>query len=203
MKDLRFTPLLLLACVLLSHIGFAQKTTVEENPFTNDGTIENLFSYTFEKASNYKSYKVIDKTQLLLLQQNVLDSLTLYKKEIKNQQISINQLTDELKVVSNKIKLTTDELQKVLNSKNSISILEIEFEKKTYHTIVIATLLLLALLVVFYVYKFYNSNTLTKEARTQVDELQLELENAQKSALNRFQVLNRKYQDEIMKNRKE
>ena len=99
--------------------------------------------------------------------------------------------------------MTSEKLEKVINSKDSITVFDIELEKNTYHSIVMSTLLLLLLLVAFYIYKFFKSNILTKEAKTQVDELQSELENAQKSALNRYQVLNRKYQDEVMKNRKE
>ena len=203
MKNLRYISLLTLACVFISHICIAQQSTVEENPFKSDGTIESLFNYTFEKANNYKSYKVIDKAQFLLLQQNALDSLSLYKKEIKKHEIAVNKLTDALSTASNNIKMTSGKLEKVINSKNSITLFDIELDKNTYHTIVMSTLLLLILLVVFYIYKFFKSNILTKEAKAQVEELQSELENAQKSALNRYQVLNRKYQDEVMKNRKE
>ncbi len=203
MKNLRYISLLTLACVFISNICIAQQSAVEENPFKSDGTIESLFNYTFEKASNYKSYKVIDKAQFLLLQQNALDSLSLYKKEIKKQEIAVHKLTDALATASNNIKMTSEKLEKVINSKDSITVFDIELEKNTYHSIVMSTLLLLLLLVAFYIYKFFKSNILTKEAKTQVDELQSELENAQKSALNRYQVLNRKYQDEVMKNRKE
>ena len=203
MKNLRYISLLTLACVFTTQICIAQQSTVEENPFKSDGTIESLFNYTFEKANNYKSYKVIDKAQFLLLQQNALDSISLYKKEIKKHEIAVNKLTDALSTASNNIKMTSGKLEKVINSKNSITLFDIELEKNTYHTIVMSTLLLLILLVVFYIYKFFKSNILTKEAKAQVEELQSELENAQKSALNRYQILNRKYQDEVMKNRKE
>ncbi|MGB2127851.1 MAG: hypothetical protein ACPHXR_00100 [Flavicella sp.] len=204
MRDLRYIPLFTLACFLMYNFGFGQQPkATEENPFEKDGTIKSLFSYTFDKSSNYKAYKVIDKKQFLVLQQNVLDSLDFLKNEISKQKSTTNKLDTELASLNEEIKETTQKLQKVVNSKNSINILDFEIEKKTYNTIVIAFLLLLILLVIFYIYKFYKSNILTKEAKELADELQLELENAQKSALNRYQILNRKYQDEIMKNRKE
>ena len=69
--------------------------------------------------------------------------------------------------------------------------------------IVIFVILSLLIVAGFYFYKYSNSHLETKEALELLEETQQEYENFQKKALQRQQVLNRKLQDEIIKNRKE
>jgi len=59
----------------------------------------------------------------------------------------------------------------------------------------------LAVLWLFFAYKFKSSNSITKEANTKLAETEQEFEEHRKRALEREQQVRRKLQDEINKNK--
>ncbi|MCB0431897.1 MAG: tRNA (guanine-N1)-methyltransferase, partial [Mangrovimonas sp.] len=62
--------------------------------------------------------------------------------------------------------------------------------------------ILLALLG-FFIYKFKNSNTITKESKKALADIELEFEEHRKVALEREQKVRRQLQDELNKQKKE
>ena len=75
--------------------------------------------------------------------------------------------------------------------------------KSNYNLVAgIIILSLLATTLLFF-YKFTNSNTVTKEAKNQLEETQNEFEAHQRNSLRKLQEVSRKLQDKIIKNRKE
>jgi len=68
--------------------------------------------------------------------------------------------------------------------------------KGTYQTTMWVIILALVLILLFFIYKFKNSNVLTKEARKNLAENEAEFEEYRKTALEKQQKLGRMLQDE-------
>ena len=73
--------------------------------------------------------------------------------------------------------------------------------KGLYSTIMWVIVLILAGLLAFYIYKYTNSNVITKNSINELGELQQEYENYRKAAIEREQKVRRQLQDEINKHR--
>jgi hypothetical protein len=56
-------------------------------------------------------------------------------------------------------------------------------------------------LLLFFIYKFKNSNTLTRQAKFKLEEVESEFEEHRRIALEREQKVRRQLQDEINKNK--
>ena len=188
MKLSFITFFLLLSCLSL----VAQKTT-ETN------TLENQFDGISRKSTNYKIYKVIDKSRFQKLKTDVLDSL----KSAKNKNIEKENL---LKVKDNTIKDRQEKINAIqleldtLNKKeNTVSFFGKGMKKTTYNIIVSSIIVLLFIGLLYFSYKFISSNSLTKEAKNNLTNLEEEFEQHKKKSLINEQKLRRQLQDEINK----
>ena len=203
MKKAPFAILFFVFFATISFTADAQtKRKKLENPFENNGDINSQFEYVFKTSTNYKEYKVNSKNGYAQLHKNALDSIALQKEllteqrnENRNQLSEINALKTELKELSLELNIAS-------TNKNSITLFGTSIYKTNYNLIVIILLLSLLSLAAFFFYKFTNSNAITKDATKRLDEAQEELESVQKRALKRQQELNRKLQDQILKNNK-
>lgn len=180
----------------------AQKKKLE-NPFETKGNLNSQFIYLEKTSTNYKEYKVITKEKFNKLHKNVLDSVAQGREllnakhtENKKQLTKINTLNKELENLK-------QELAMANTYKNSISVFGMSLYKSNYNLIAGIIIISLLGLVLFFFYKFTNSNVITKEANQLLTETQNEYEAHQKKALKRQQELSRKLQDEIIKNRKD
>jgi hypothetical protein len=110
-------------------------------------------------------------------------------------QETIDKLKSELESVK------TD-LGKVNEAKDSINFLGISMQKSVYKTSVWTVIILLLMALSYFIYSFKNSNDVTKKTLLKHDELEKEYNTYRTRALEREQVLNRKLQDEINKQKK-
>ena len=83
-----------------------------------------------------------------------------------------------------------------------MSFLGMQVAKATYNFILWTVITGLLMMLLFFIYKFRNSNILTQEARTSLSELELEYEDHRRRALEREQKISRQLQDEINKYKK-
>jgi len=174
-----------------------------ENPFENKGTINNRFIYLYKTSTNYQEYKVISRKGYLALQKNVKDSLNSLRKEISSHNSKIKDQQSKIATLNAGLEKSSKDLTDANINKNSISFFGIQLHKKNYNLILVLIITTLTIVAGFFIYKFKNSHIVTTEAKNLLTETQHEFEMYQKSALDRQQVLNRKLQDEIMKNRKD
>ncbi|WP_152285601.1 tRNA (guanine-N1)-methyltransferase [Flavicella marina] len=174
-----------------------------ENAFETNGSLNDRFIYLEKTSTNYKEYKVITKSKFLELQQNVNDSIRFHKNLQNKKDAEINTHISEIEALQSKVKSLNEKLNDVTNDKNSISVFGISMYKTNYNLIAGIIIVLLLAIALFYLYKFNNSNVVTKEAKKTLEETQNEFEAFQKSSLIRQQELSRKLQDEIIKNRKD
>ncbi len=203
MYKISFTPLFVAIFMLFFTSTEGQTKRKLANPFETDGNLNLRFEYLYKTSTNYKEYKVISKNGYSELHKNVLDTLATFQAKSKKQQDLSNKQANNIQSLQTALKKKTDELSKVTAAKNTIVVFGIEIHKTNYNLIVIFVILSLLIVAGFYFYKYSNSHLETKEALELLEETQQEYENFQKKALQRQQVLNRKLQDEIIKNRKE
>lgn len=193
--------LFLAITLLFSVLVSAQNVAKNANLKLKEGPISEQFEFILKNSNKYKEYKVVKRTWIEKLKKNVADSINVIKKDftaevakVATQQAEIEKLKTDLAAVNQKI---TD-----LNTeKDSISLLGLQLSKASYQTLMWGIIGVLAVLWLFFAYKFKSSNSITKEANIKLAETELEFEEHRKRALEREQQVRRKLQDEINKNK--
>lgn len=181
----------------LSNAILAQKT-VEKTP---NNSIKNQFETLYKKSGSYQEYKVVKKTSYALLQKNVLDTLQNIESKVVIQQKNITSQQSNIATLEGKIKELNSTINELSDKQDDISLFGLSFAKTSFKLgIAILTGILLFLLF-FFVFKFKNSNTITKETKKIHDDIEKELEDFRKNAIEKEQKLRRKLQDEINKQR--
>lgn len=171
------------------------------NPFETEGSIDARFDYLYRTSTNYLEYKVISRKGFSLIQNNVKDTIFSLKGLISKKDAQINKQTKKIASFEKLLEKNKLELTEVKNFQDSISFFGLQIDKQNYNLIIIIIITSLIVSTAFFVYKYQNSYIITKEAKDNYEDVQREFEIFQKKALERQQVLNRKLQDEIMKNK--
>lgn len=187
--------ILTLAVILGTINSNAQETEKLPN------TVENQFKELYKKSNNYQIYKVIKKNDFLALQKSTLDSVKTLKKSINTKEKQINQHLTSIKELQAKIKNLNTDLSTSIAKEDAISFLGIQLKKGTYNTILWSIIIGLFTALAFFVYKFNNSNTVTRETKDLLLETEEEFEAHKKKAIEKEQKLRRQLQDEINKQR--
>lgn len=194
------TKQLVLLALFTSLLSFSQADTKELS--LDKGSINDQFEYVISKSSRYQNYKVIKYTWINQLKAHVNDSISNLKSDLnisKQEIISQKQRFDALQV---KLDTANSNLTATTNEKDSVQFLGMSLKKGLYKMIMWSIVGLLSLGLVFFLYQFKKSNEITKKTLQNYDELEAEYTNSKKRALEREQVLNRKLQDELNKQKK-
>ena len=177
----------------ISILGFAQNT---------DNSIENQFTKVIDQSNSYKEFKVIEKAKLSILRKNVSDSLDLLENTIKATQGTVEKLQSEINTLTQNLSTSEKSLSKSIEKENGIEILGILTNKTTYNTILWSIILGLVAVLAFIILRHRSSNNITKETKLKLSEVETEFDAHRKKTLVNEQLLRRKLQDEINKNRK-
>lgn len=192
MKQL-FSSLLIALYVLHSFQMNAQENTVN--------TIENQFDNIYRTSSTYQNYKVISRDRFNTLKSSVLDSLKIYSKSLSAKEKTITAKGVEIEFLKKELTETNIKLKEAIAKENSFSFLGVEIAKGTYNLMVWALVGVLLAGLIHFIYQFAKSNTTTKTALTDLEEVENEFEAHRKKTLEREQKLRRQLHDEINKNR--
>ena len=172
----------------------------------DEGTIAEQFRFLEKKSGNYNAngvrYEVIRIVQLNKLKNNVLDSIGQNSKTITDLQATIVKNENEVAALKTSVEQTSNELKKITAEKDSISFFGGLLSKGTYKAIMWSTIIGLLLLLLFFIYRFRNSNFLTQQAKASLADLEQEFEQHRRRALEREQKISRQLQDELNKNKK-
>ena len=175
----------------------------QENPEEKkDTTLEGQFVDVIDKSGNYQDYKVIKKLQLATLRKNILDTVAGLEKNINTANGTIEKQKNRIADLENSLKSTDENLTTAKEKENKISFLGSNMTKSSYNTLMWGIITALLLGLAFFIFKFKNSNTITKEANLKLSETEKEFELYRQKKLEEVQQIRRKLQDEINKNRK-
>lgn len=196
MKNICFIAILLL---FASTATFGQAT----KKFIDSGSVESQFDYLFNKSNRYQQYKVVPSTWILKLKRNVADSLKVSENEIISNYKTISSQKIKIDSLTTAIATSKETVKTLTNEKQSISLFGIQIKKGMFKTIMFSIIgVLIALLIVF-IGRFKNSNSVTKEVKARLKETDEEFENHRKTALEREQKVRRQLQDELNKQKKD
>ncbi len=185
----------LLIAVLFTATSFSQETTPQQN------TVDSQFRNLYKNSNNYQEYKVIKKSAYGLLHTNVLDSVRNFKSQIQRKNTLINSQQSTIDTLEKDNREVNTKLTAAISTSDSIGLFGIQLAKGTYSLILFVIILILIATLAFFIYKFKNSSVITTEAKSNLEEVEVEFNLFRKKSLEREQKLRRELQDEIIKNR--
>ncbi|MBG7611274.1 hypothetical protein IU405_03340 [Polaribacter sp. BAL334] len=185
--------------ILLSNSVFSQTEITE--PITEPKTIEGQFDKMFRISSTYQTYKVIDKDAFILLKNNVLDSIKKTKKALVELENLLKDERESIAYLNESMTKMQLELDNALSKEDTISFFGIPLSKITYSLLLWTIIIGLGSGLGFFVFKFFRSDVLTKQAQENLITVEEEFEVYRKKSIEREQKLRRQLQDEINKHR--
>ena len=190
---------ILLTLLLFSNllVSNAQENNVK-SPLS-EGSINEQFDYVIEKSNRYQEYKVIKTNWLYTLKSNTLDSVQAFQNQLKETNKIISEQSREIETLKRNLEKTNNSLDQVNLEKNSMSLFGMQLSKNSYNAIMWLIIGCLFILMLVFIYKFKNSNIITKQAKLALQETEEEFEEHRKRALEREQKVMRRLQDEINK----
>jgi tetrahydromethanopterin S-methyltransferase subunit B len=200
MKTLKFFALTIMLMVG-STSTFAQDTQTQS---INEGTINDQFEYILRKSGNFKgtngqAYEAVKRSLLLALQSHTSDSLKTIRQDLNKTLTTVDAQQKEINDLKANLSSTQSTLDATNKEKNSMSLLGLQMSKTSYNILMWTIIAgLLALLTIF-IFKFKNSNSVTKAAKKALAETEEEFEEHRRSALEREQKVRRQLQDELNK----
>jgi septal ring factor EnvC (AmiA/AmiB activator) len=174
-------------------------TDQEEKLSLNEGTIDNQFEYVIRRSNNYQEFKVVKKTWLYELKAHTIDSLNAVHKELSDSQATINSQSNEISQLKSDLTTTKTNLEKTINEKDSMALFGLQMSKGGYNALMWTIIAALLAFLLLFVFKFKNSNTVTKQAKKALLETEEEYEEYRRNSLEREQKVRRQLQDEINK----
>ncbi|GGC13397.1 hypothetical protein GCM10011386_01290 [Parapedobacter defluvii] len=199
MRNIAF-PAMLVALISLGNV-FGQTTSKREPPkgSLTSGTIDSQFIYLYAISKTQDGIEHVRQANLEQIRKNVSDTIKALTKQITDlkakengQQAAVDAMTDSLSQARN-------DLQIVQREKDSFSFLGISLQKSTYSLIMWGLVLLLAIALTFYIYRYNQSHVVTNDTKKAIEELQEEFDQHRKKAMEKEQKLKRQLQDELNK----
>jgi len=190
------TLLFSITCVLFFSTVIAQDN---EKLSLNDGTVDNQFEYVIQKSNNYQEFKVIKKTWMYALKAHTMDTLKAFRADLAKTQAVVDSQATKISNLNNKLSNTQSTLDSTIEEKDSMSLFGIAMSKTGYSSLMWTIIALLFILLLFFIYKFKNSNAVTRQAKISLSETEEEFEEHRRIALEREQKVRRQLQDEINK----
>ena len=181
---------------LLSFSVLAQTST------ENDNSIEGQFIDVVDKSNNYQEFKVIKKTKLANLRKNILDSVAKLEQTIVATNKTIDEQLNQISKLESNLTNTNSDLSLSRDKEDGISFFGLLVKKSTYNTIMWSIIAGLIIALSFFIFKFKNSNTITRDANAKLAETESEFDAHRSKKLEEIQQIRRKLQDELNKNRK-
>ncbi len=201
MHSLKTLTLTLISCLFFT-VASAQQQTIDEEDDTlslTEGTIDNQFEYVIQKSYNYQDYKNVKKTWLYQLKAHTLDSLKAIQNDLKTTQNTVDSLSQDITALKSNLSETEATLAETNEEKDNMALFGLQMSKTNYNVLLWSIIGILLVLLVFFIYKFKNSNSVTREAKKSLVETEEEFEDHRRVALEREQKVRRQLQDEINK----
>ncbi|MBQ0736768.1 hypothetical protein J9332_20820 [Aquimarina celericrescens] len=188
---------LFLTFLLTVNLVIAQEEAEQE-----DNSINSQFNEVIDGSNNYQDYKVVKQYKLTQLQKNTVQRIESLNEEIAASNKTIEEQKLKIENLKAELNNTQNNLNQVTEEKDQISFFGIATDKGTYQTIMWVIVFALVLILVFFIYKYKQSNVLTKEAKKNLAENEAEFHEYRKKSLEKQQKLGRQLQDEKNKQNK-
>lgn len=136
-----------------------------------DAGLDKRWAAMLEKSENYQLYKVIKKTELTEVWQQVQDSLQGLRRQLVEERGKIGKHTGNIASLQKELKEVNEKLEAISKEKDSISFLGMQINKNSYSSFlwVIIFLILGGAALLFFL--FLNSNKVTVQSKASYDSL--------------------------------
>jgi len=201
MKLLKYSVFIFLICSVCTSL---QAQGDPQTQSINEGSISDQFEFVIKKSTNWsdengQSYEVVKRHMMQTLKAHTIDSLNAIQTRLDN---TNNIVSTQQKEISN-LKAGLTETQTTLAStnkeKDSMVFLGRQMSKTSYSLLLWSIIAALSTFLLIFIFKFKNSNVVTKATKNALAELENEFKEQRRVALEREQKVRRQLQDEINK----
>ena len=182
-----------------SHTRSTIEVSQEEKQYP--ATIEGQFDELVDKSGNWEKFKLVKKESIYTFKKTLLDSIKEQKSLLREKLDTISVQSSRIKELNLNIQNLQSELDKEKNRNDSIDFFGLTIEKGVYSIIVWGIIAVLAILLVIFISRYTSSNSITRGALKDLEDLQNEYEEYRTKAIEREQKVRRQLQDEINKHR--
>ncbi|WP_405293331.1 tRNA (guanine-N1)-methyltransferase [Algibacter sp. Ld11] len=186
----------------LSSFSQTDATQEEDKLSLNSGSIDNQFEFVIRRSNSWQDYKTVKKTWLYTLKAHTLDSLKAVHKDLADTQVVVETQAKEISDLKLNLSNTKIDLEKTNTEKDNMALFGLQMSKSSYNVLMWSIIGGLLAFLLFFIYKFNNSNSITRAAKKSLAETEEEFEEHRKTALEREQKVRRQLQDEINKQKK-
>ena len=199
--------LLIVFTCLIGLTSFSQTKQDDDQLSLYKGTIDNQFEYILKKSGNFKgtngqAYEAVKRSMFLALRAHTLDSLKTVHKNLAETQAVVKTQAKEIVDLKANLSNTQTDLSKTNEEKNNMALFGMQMSKTNYNVLMWSIIGGLLALLILFIYKFKNSNAITREAKHNLAEIEEEFDEHRRTALEREQKVRRQLQDEINKQKK-
>lgn len=185
---------------------FTVSINAQDTETINDGSVNDQFEFLLRKSGNFKGtnglpYEAVKRSMLLSLQKNTNDTISDLKSKLSKTHTTIDSQSKEIEMLKSSLNNTQSTLDNTNKEKDSMSLFGMQMSKGGYNTMMWSIVAALLVFLIVFIYKFKNSNAITKAARKSLEETELEFEEHRRVALEREQKVRRQLQDEINKHK--
>ncbi|MGB3608393.1 MAG: tRNA (guanine-N1)-methyltransferase [Psychroserpens sp.] len=198
-----FKTLLLTTITLFTFTtNFAQEADDNEKLSLNSGSIDNQFEYVIRRSNSWQDYKTVKKTWLYALKAHTIDSLEAVHKDLNDTQAIVETQSKQIEDLKLNLSNTKTSLDNTIAEKDNMELFGIQMSKPNYSLVLWSIIGGLSILLLLFIYKFRNSNSVTKQAQLTLSETEDEFEEHRRNALEREQKVRRQLQDMINEQKK-
>jgi preprotein translocase subunit SecF len=192
----KFILSLILSCISLT--SFAQLTLQQK--LQSDLTLQAQFqTLLLQSRSQDADFKIIRKSNVEIIQRNVVDSISKYKKELVELKSNSSSSIQQVQTLKDSVQNLSESLKVEQAKTDSISFLGMDFAKPAYHTLVWTIIGVLAVALFIILITFRKAKVDAVEHQKTAEEVQNELQAYKKKAMETEQKLKRQLLDEQMR----
>jgi len=207
MKTLKIFSIAVFLLCSFNTLNAQTETNKEDDGLSlNNSSINNQFEYVLKKSGNFRGtngqmYEAVKRNMLITLQAHTNDSLKTVHKDLADTKIIVNNQAKEITDLKANLTNTQSNLDNTNQEKNNMALFGMQMSKTSYNVLMWSIIAGLFALLLLFIYKFKNSNSITRDAKNTLSETQEEFEEHRKTALEREQKVRRQLQDEINKHK--
>jgi hypothetical protein len=140
------------------------------------GTISKQLNYLDEHTRIYENYRAIREDIFRLISKNTLDTLNNAKSSINKLILQTTTLNNRIDSLKKSLEAANNELKVKTRTKNSISVLGMEVNKKAYNSFMWTLLAVMAFLLIAGFLTFRQNRIITLRTKKDLNELKEEFE---------------------------
>jgi len=161
--------------------------------------LEAQLDYIHEHTRVYNDFRAIREDIFLKLKKNVNDTLNASKLNIEELNSKLSEKKFQVETLNTDLATTKNEKDEAIRKQNSLSFIGIQMNKALYNSIMWFIILGLAVLSALMVFLFKRAHKVTKDVKTELQNLQEEFELYRKSSREKYEKLVVSHHSEIMK----